>query len=707
MFRSVLQSCKTCKVSSRFFSNGIPAQSTVPIVNKRFDDQTMQSVLPGPVYDAYHNARMTSEAMPKEEAEEFSKKLLSWAVERGAKNFSHVFYPLRGVKPGMKHDGFIDVDYGSSLPIKPIEFDSFNASKLFMSETDGSSFPNGGLRATHTAAAFMNLDLSSPPYVRGDTLFLPCSFATYNGDALDYKTPLLRSQRAINEAGIRLAGHLGLEGVKHVYSNVGWEQEFFIIPRETYLERPDLVACERTVLGASPPRNQQNSDAYFGPINPRVKFFLEDLQQELWSLGISNSVLHNEVAPSQHEISPIFRLTNVAADENVLTMELMRELAVEHDLAVLFHEKPFAGINGSGKHGNWGLNTDTGANLYSPGKNEKEQASFVAFVAALMHGMNTYQSVLRTAVASYGNDFRLGAQEAPPAIFSMYPGLNLAAHLESIIAGGDLHGYSSARYGGKLVEFNAPELTPCYGGFEDRNRTAPIPFCGNRFELRAIGSNANISLAMVALNTLAAAGCNHISELIEDGASVRDAVAKTLEDNQRIVFTGDGYSEEWHQEAEKRGLKNLKSAVDALEVFTDKENIELFEKARVYSEKELVAVRNILEERYVNDVQIEADTMLNMVNQAILPACAEDADLFKRGGLNASKRLEKFKALESATEKLEVVMAKFQDEATPRYALETVVPAMEEVRSTHDEVERVLSKYPFPSYHSMLFNHHQ
>lgn len=611
-----------------------------------------------------------------------------------------------------KHDAFVDLDFSDPKPLKDIISD-FDGGKLWMSETDGSSFPNGGLRATHTAAAYMITDRTSPPYIKGDTLVFPSAFMSWNGHALDHKMGLLRSQEAVTRECTRLLHLLGFNDVQETYAQVGWEQEFFVVPRELVVARPDLLNSGRTVCGALPPRGQQLSDHYFGKVHPRVKAFFEDFQHELLLRGICMSVYHNEVAPGQHEMSPIFSLTNVAADQNVLTCELMQEISVSHGLVALPHEKPFLGINGTGKHCNWGMSTDTGMNLYKAGKTPETQASFVTFVAALMHGVNKYPEAYRASVATSGNDHRLGADEAPPAIFSMYTGPVLGSHLESIVAGGELAGYTGGRYGDKMIETGSRATGPVGGAMEDRNRTAPLPFCGNRFEFRAVGGNQNISLPMTVMNTTAAEGAAVIADLIEhDGMSPRDAVAHVLRENMNIVFNGDGYSSEWHEHAEhERGLPNLKDTVDSFRTWDSDKNLALFSKHKVFSTEEMKALKSINFQRYSDDIEIEADTFLGMMNQGVLPAAATDLKNYE-GTKLAGKRATVYEALATEVDKLQAVRDAWPtdcEEAAAEYARTHVKPAMSEARVAHDAAEVLISSslYPYPTYYDMIYPHQQ
>lgn len=689
--------------------------STVPsldsIGSDVYSDAVRKATLSEATYSEFNASIATGKELSKEANKEIAMSMFEWATGKGAVNFSHVFYPMRGKKPGMKTDAFINLDFGDKKPLKDISVE-FNASQLWMSETDGSSFPNGGLRATHTAAAYMVADKSSNPYIKDDVLYIPSAFVAWNGSALDYKTPLLRSQEAVNREATRLLHHLGFTDVNEVFSNVGCEQEYFAIPRELVINRPDLISSGRTVVGAAPSRGQQLSDHYFGRMHPRVKAFQQDFQEATWRLGISHVVYHNEVAPSQHEFSPIFSLVNVAADQNVLCMDLMSEIGAKHDLAILTHEKPFAGINGSGKHCNWGLNSDTGLNLYTTGKNAEQEAMFISFVTALAYGVGKYPEAFRAGVGGTGNDHRLGAQEAPPAIFSLYTGVKLGAHLQSVADGAPLEGYSGGRYGDTHIDTGARATGVVGGGTEDRNRTAPLPFCGNRFEFRAVGSDVNVSLPLTVMNTAVAEGCSVISDAIESGKSIRDAVGDVLADNMKVVFNGDGYSPEWHQEAEfERGLPNLPTTVDALQVFNSDKNKDLFSRHGVFSNMELDAVTSVMFERYALDIEIEADVMIDMINQGVLPAAAQDLKSYDGTGL-AGPRPKVYAELAKSITELQDLRDKWpmeDEQGAAVYARDVIKPAMAAVREVHDTAERLIDSklYPFPTYHEMLHVHHE
>ena len=561
-----------------------------------------------------------------------------------------------------------------------------------MGETDGSSYPQGGLRGTHYAGAWTAWDMTSPPYVKDETLFIPAVLVSQKGEALDEKTPHLRSMDAINREGVRLLRLLGDTKTQEVVSNNGPEQEFFLIDREYYVKRPDLVSCGRTVVGAPPPKGQEECLNYFGTLAPKVKRVLVDFHTEMWKLGMSNAVMHNEVAPGQHEISPIFALTNVSADQNALCQDVLSQSAMKNGLKLLLHEKPFAGINGSGKHCNWGLNTDTGRNLYVPGKTSAEQQIFVAFVSVLAYAIKVHGDTLRASIGHAGNDHRLGAQEAPPAIISLGTGLSLEEHLKNVIEGGPLEGYGDACtvLGGicnAVADLNAR--------FEDRNRTAPVPFCGNRFEFRAVGSAQNVAFPLAVLNTAVAEGMSKLSSMIEEGLTPRDAVASMLKENFGAIFNGDGYSEEWQVEAAKRGLANLKIGIEAVDKLADAKNVELFEKMHVMSERELLARKQVLLQAYANILTVEASTMVQMMETGVIPACAKDLKSYEGTDL-AGESPELYSKLARETAALREILGEADSDgcdarASAFFCLEKWKPQMQVVS---------------PNYQQMLFSHH-
>jgi len=464
-----------------------------------------------------------------------------------------------------------------------------------------------------------------------------------------------------------------------------------------------------TLIGAQPPRGQQTDYNYFNKVNPRVKSFLEDCQREMWQVGIALSVYHNEVAPAQHEISPIFSLTSVAMDQNVVAMEIMEDVSARHDIVTLFHEKPFAGLNGSGKHNNWGLNTDSGKNLFAPGSTEESQTDFFTFTAALARALHVHGDVIRVGVATAGNDHRLGAQEAPPAIISLYPGQNMEDHIRKIVAGGDLHGYSSE---GQHVLAGARDVSPIPAGIEDRNRTAPFPFCGNRYEFRAVGSAQNIALPLALLNTAMAESIGVLADRIEGGENVRDAVAGMYEEHMPVIFSGDGYSDAWPVEAEKRGLLNLKNTVDAVETFNSDKNQKLFESQKVFKSQELAGRQETMFEQYTNALTIEASTLIDMVQTGVIPACAEDLAGYSSAPTLAGNREGVYSGVASKVTELQNALDKLpaDDDAgvQARYCADVIKPLMEELREYCDESEGLIKSefYPFPRYKDMLFAHH-
>jgi len=669
----------------------------------------MEGMVSAETFGKFKASIQDGSSLDKASANEIAGAMQSWAMERGAVQYSHWFSPVRG-EPiqsmnGMKFDSFVDLNFGDASVVKPIVSGGFSGGKLFFNETDGSSFPNGGLRATHTAAAYNSWDKLSPPFLRGDTLFIPSVFVAWTGAALDHKTPLLRSQEAINREGMRLLKHLGDTSATSVVSNVGWEQEFFLIDREMYVKRPDLVMTGRTVLGALPTRHQQTDANYFTQLCPRVKKVFEEIQAEMWKIGCAMSVYHNEVAPGQVELSPIFSLTNIANDQNQACFEIANEVAARNGMAALWHEKPFAGINGSGKHSNWGLNTDTGKNLYNPGKTEETQGDFSAFVAALNYAINVHGDAIRCSIATAGNDHRLGAQEAPPAIISLYTGYALESHLKSITEGGALAGYGDGSTP-VVAGSNAVQTIP--GAEEDRNRTAPMPFCGNRFEFRAVGSSQNIAFPLAVVNTAVADGCAAISDKIEAGKSPRDAVADVLKENWRSVFNGNGYGDEWPVEAEKRGLLNLRNTPEALAHFASEKNQTLFERYGVFTKEETIARSETLHEQYVSQVHMEADCMLEMMDTGIIPACADDLSKFE-GTTLGGDRATLYGDMSKETEGLRSLVDAIPDdpEDAAGYIADKVIPQMNSVRALADLAEKKCARelWPFPTYGEVIFSH--
>eukprot|EP00306_Pavlova_sp_CCMP459_P014829 CAMPEP_0185211392 /NCGR_PEP_ID=MMETSP1140-20130426/67003_1 /TAXON_ID=298111 /ORGANISM="Pavlova sp., Strain CCMP459" /LENGTH=749 /DNA_ID=CAMNT_0027779235 /DNA_START=16 /DNA_END=2265 /DNA_ORIENTATION=+ len=703
-----------------------------------FSDDKLRQAAPG-AFSALDQARKTGAPLSKETKDELARALMSWAVSRGAINYAHWFSPMRGtcaqkhdgfidldfsspsvVKPmkkdfdgGQKHDGFIDLDFSSPSAVRPMKKD-FDGGKLFMAETDGSSFPNGGMRQTHTAAAFNTWDTKSPPFVRGETCYIPSCFVAWNGMALDEKTPLLRSMRAVDEQGKRLLEHLGRKDVAEVRTYVGWEQEFFVISKEALNRRPDLLHCGRTVLGAPPARGQQTDGNYFGRIPNAVARYLEAVQKEMWLLGIPMVTYHNEVAPGQHELSPIFQVSNVAVDQNQVCMELMYDLAERHDLAVLFHEKPFAGINGNGKHNNWsvqGILASGGGslNLMKTGANKEDQVRYTVATACLARGMKLYGDVVRCACIGAGNDHRLGAQEAPPAIMSLYPGVGMEAHLKAVAAGGPLEGYAGED---KNLAYGAAACQTVRVNAEDRNRTAPFPHCGNRFEFRAVGGMQNTAHPNTLINTVLADSFSAWSDLVEGGMSIRDATAAMLKDGMPAIFTGNGYGKDWPQVAvQERGLLNLHNTVTALDEFAKEKNKALFSKHGVFLPEEVEARSGVMFENYATLIKIEATTMIEMVNTGLIPACARDLKTYE-GSKLGQKREELYLALQTACEDLEATSAGLphdaDEAAEAHYCADKIVPAMTACRKAADAAEGLIERslYPFPTYADIIYGHH-
>eukprot|EP00514_Thraustochytrium_sp_LLF1b_P003032 CAMPEP_0184523674 /NCGR_PEP_ID=MMETSP0198_2-20121128/9028_1 /TAXON_ID=1112570 /ORGANISM="Thraustochytrium sp., Strain LLF1b" /LENGTH=718 /DNA_ID=CAMNT_0026914757 /DNA_START=136 /DNA_END=2292 /DNA_ORIENTATION=+ len=646
--------------------------------------------------------------MEKGAADDLANQISSWGISKGAETIAHWASPIRGPNNLLKHDTFVDINFKTMEATLDAPISS---SKLFFNETDGSSFPNGGLRDTHQAAGYLTWDKTSAPFVYNKTLFLPSAFISYNGDALDEKTPLLRSQEQVDIAGTRLIRHLGDEEGTGVDCNVGWEQEFFLIEREAYLARPDLLSCGRTLFGAAPPRGQQTDQNYFSRVPPRVKQVLEETSVKLLELGMTLSVYHSEVAPSQFEFCPVFSLVNSAADGNVLAMDVLQDVANEHGMIALYHEKPFANLNGSGKHSNWGLNVrGTNRNLFVPGKNAKDQRSFIAMVACMLRSVHLYGDLIRAAVGSAGNDHRLGAQEAPPAIMSLCLGDLLGKHCQDIVDNnGPLEGYG---LGEKLIQYGSSSLQPVKAGGEDRNRTAPFPFCGNRFEFRAVGSEFHIGFPLTVVQTAMADSMAFMSDELDSGKPLDEVVKAMFEAHLPAMFNGDGYSEEWQQEAKRRGLPNLPNTVAALEVFDDKKNIDLFVRNKVFKEREVKARKNIYLEKYTETLLIEANCLIDMMETGVLPACAEDLAVYGHSKLLKGDRGEVYDALRESVDNLvDAIDAVPHDgslEEQAQYCLEVVIPASNAVRSKADQTERLVAKdlWPYPSYQDILFNHH-
>ena len=668
------------------------------------DDAILKKLVDPDIYYAFARCRATGLPMDKADANALAKSIREWAQSKGCIGYSHWFSPLRGPMHGEKLETFVAVDFATDRLII-----NLTGSELFQTETDGSSFPNGELRETHKAAAYIGWDTGSPPFVYRETLYIPSAFVSWTGEALDQKTPLLRADLAVDEQSLRLLHHLGDTDTKQVVCNVGWEQEFFLIDREKYLARPDLVATGRTLLGARPLRGQELSTNYFARLSPRVNRYMAEAREKMWALGISIHCTHNEVAPAQHEISPIFNLANLAADTNILAMDVLRDLAFDHGFAILFHEKPFAGINGSGKHNNWGLNTDTGVNLFVPGDTENDNRRFIAFVAALLRGVNKHGDLLRCGVSTASNDHRLGAQEAPPAIITLHLGERLEAHMKQVAEGGKFTAYETPH---KQIEISAP-VADIRASLEDRNRTAPFPWCGNRFEFRAVGGNQHIAFPLTMVNAALADSLKHMCDEIEAGKEADQVIRETIKQNQGALFSGNGYSEELYAHAKKSTLIHLKSSPEAYQALTSAKNIKLFSDLGIFNEREIAARQRILQEAYTTELWIEARTLLNILRTLIIPVAIEDARVGTESGYSSKLFDEKANLVQqllTETDKLAVAFDEFPDDdpaQSASYAHETVKPLMQSARTVADRLEALVDGrlWPLPTYSEMLHGH--
>jgi len=678
------------------------------------DDATMKSLLPSRVYGRFRESLVTGEDTSQDDMKVIAEAIFKWARGKGAVAFAHWFFPMRGGGGAVggqvgafKMDTLIDYDWSSPEANKPIVA-TLPYERLFFGETDGSSFPNGGLRATHTAAAFTTWDRSSPCFILDRVLRVPCSFVTHLGACIDDKTPLLRSNDAVNKQGLRLLKAINIAtDAKAIHSFLGWEQEFFVIKAEHYRARPDLVNTGRTLFGALPTRNQQGDLNYFAPVPGSVNELLFNVQTVMLRLGVAMAVLHNEVAPAQHEMSPIYCQATFSADNNVLFMEVCEKEAAKLGLNVLFHEKPFAGINGSGKHNNWSVGTDTGLNFFYPGKTDPARELYVTGVAALTHGLSQHNDLVRCCVATAGNDHRLGAQEAPPAIISLYPGTGFEAHVDAVIAGASLLDYKAEKSTAN-PKCMASMPAPC--GVEDRNRTAPFPFCGNRFEFRAVGSSQNCSFPIAICNTIMASGMAHIASLIEGGKTHRDAVAETYKANRHVIFTGNGYSAEWPVEAKKRGLPNNNTTPLAVQHFNTAKAKAIFNEMGVFSDEECDARVEVMYENYNTCLTIEVNTMIKMVECDIIPACVKDMAKFAAMPSMAGERDATYKGIKAESDKLKELDSKkphtLKEEAF--YLCDVVKPQMATLRALVDKAEGLMETglYPYPTYETMLYSHH-
>ena len=686
--------------------------------SKVFNDETMKERLPKDAYKALKKTVEEGRPLDRELANVIAHAMKEWAIELGATHFTHWFQPMTGVT-AEKHDSFIQPEEGGRVIM------TFSGKELIKGEPDASSFPSGGLRATFEARGYTAWDPTSYVFIKDDTLCIPTAFCSYSGEALDKKTPLLRSMEALDKSAVRVLKLFGHDEVKRVITTVGPEQEYFLIDEEMYNKRPDLIYTGRTLFGAKPPKGQELDDHYFGTIKPRVSAFMKELDEELWKLGVLAKTKHNEVAPAQHELAPVYSTTNIATDHNQLTMEMMKVVAKRHGMTCLLHEKPFAGVNGSGKHNNWSISTDTGVNLLEPGATPSHNAQFLLFLTAVIKAVDEYQELLRVSVASAGNDHRLGANEAPPAIISMFLGDELEAIVESIIDGTDYEDIKK-----KKMSVGAAVIPSISQDTTDRNRTSPFAFTGNKFEFRSLGSSASISGPNVILNTIVAEELDKFSEELEKAADFEKALdallKRELTAHKRIIFNGNGYAKEWVKEAERRGLKNLKSTVDALPAFIDKKAIDVFTKHNVFTEQELYSRYDIQLENYYKVIDIEALTMDAMVKKNIM-AAANDYQYSLAKTLNAKaatglavdssvekKRLEQASKLtftmDERLEKLEADIEKAK-ELEDTYELakfhhDVIFADMNELREVVDELETVVPSdiWPYPTYGEILYS---
>ena len=683
-----------------------------------FNDDVMRERLPKDVYKSLRKTIDNGKDLDITVANAVANAMKDWAIEKGATHYTPWFQPMTGIT-AEKHDSFISPTADGRIIME------FSGKELIKGEPDASSFPSGGLRATFEARGYTAWDPTSYAFIKDHSLYIPTAFCSYGGEVLDKKTPLLRSMEALSAQAVRILRLFGDSTTKRVITTVGPEQEYFLVDKKLYDERPDLIYTGRTLFGARAPKGQELEDHYFGAIKPRIAAFMQELDEELWKLGVLAKTKHNEVAPAQHELAPIFSTTNVATDHNQLTMETMKNVALRHGLVCLLHEKPFAGVNGSGKHNNWSISTDTGKNLLEPGKLPQENAQFLLFLAAVIKGVDEYQDLLRISVASAGNDHRLGANEAPPAIISIFLGDELTAILHAIETG--------TVYGGTLrvnMEIGVNVLPSFTKDTTDRNRTSPFAFTGNKFEFRSLGSQLNIACPNIMLNTIIADELEQFADELEGKEDFNGAlnalIKRVIKEHKRIIFNGDGYADAWKAEAAKRGLTNLPTTVDALPHYTDEKNVKLFTKHKIYTEVEMQSRQDIILETYAKTINIEALTASDMVKRDILPAvssyvaelasgvatkkaisddipCEAELDIIKRLSGLQDCAYKKLAALDNAIIGVKEVGEDPIEVAT--YYKDSVITAMTELRAVVDEMETLVSSdyWPYPSYGDLMF----
>ena len=686
-----------------------------------FNDTVMQERLPKKVYKNLRKTIEEGKDLDLETADVIAHEMKEWAIEKGATHYTHWFLPLTGVT-AEKHDSFISAPLPSGKVLM-----TFSGKELIKGEPDASSFPSGGLRATFEARGYTAWDCTSPAFVRQDaggaTLCIPTAFCSYTGEALDQKTPLLRSMEAINKEALRLLRLFGNTTSKKVTPSVGAEQEYFLVDAEKFEERKDLIYTGRTLFGAMPPKGQELDDHYFGTIRQRIASFMRDVNIQLWKVGVPAKTQHNEVAPAQHELAPIYTEANIAVDQNQLTMQTLKRVACQHGLKCLLHEKPFAGVNGSGKHDNWSITTDDGINLLDPGKTPHENTQFLLVLACILKAVNKHADLLRESAADPGNDHRLGANEAPPAIISIFLGEQLEDVVEQLISTGEA---THSLKGGKL-ETGVSTLPDLFKDATARNRTSPFAFTGNKFEFRMVGSRDSIANPNIVLNTIVAEAfadaCDILEKADDFDLAVHDLIKEYLTENQRIIFNGNGYSDEWVAEAERRGLPNIKSMVEAIPAITTDKAVELFERFSVFTKAELESRAEIQYEAYAKAINIEARTMIDMASKQFLPAfikytktLADTVNAVKAAGVDASVQTETLKevsalmaetkaALDNLVKTTADAAAKEEGEVQATYYHTEVVPAMDALRAPVDKLEMIVDKeaWPMPSYGDLIF----
>ena len=680
-----------------------------------FNDTVMESLLPKQTYKALQSTIKQGKHLDADLANIVANAMKDWAIEKGATHYTHWFQPMTGVT-AEKHDSFISPKDGGKIIME------FSGKELMQGESDASSFPSGGLRATFEARGYTAWDATSYAFIKEKVLYIPTVFCSYGGEALDQKTALLRSMEVISKQAVRILRLFGNDTVQAVRTTVGAEQEYFLVDRELYNQRKDLIYTGRTLFGCRAPKGQELDDHYFGSIKQRVQAYMTELNEELWKLGVLAKTEHNEAAPAQHELAPIFSTTNIASDHNQLMMELMQKIAKRHDMICLLHEKPFAGVNGSGKHNNWAMATDTGVNLLDPGDTPYENAQFLLFLAAVVKACDEYQDLIRISVASAGNDHRLGAAEAPPAIMSVYLGSDLERVIEAVCSE---KGFDESEK--ELLRLGVHTIPKLPKDTTDRNRTSPMAFTGNKFELRSVGSADSISCCNTVLNTAVADALMQFADELEGAkdfeATLHEICKRTFTEHKRIIFSGDGYDDAWVKEAESRGLLNLKTTPDAVAHLLDDKNVALFEKHKVYSRTELESRHEVRLDTYAKIIHIETLTMLDMANKDILPAMsrftAELAEAIAKksaAGLNCEYEKATVKKISSELDEMYKAVVKLEEDEQRgvkiadltelgNFCRDVIIPDMNEIRLHSDNMEMIAEQkaWPYPSYGKLLF----